>query len=64
MKKLGLAGRLSLLALLPLVGGCYAYVPAQPYYARHYYRPSRVYVSPAYVPPPVVVAPPRVRVYW
>ena len=60
MKKLGLAALLA----LPFVAGCYAYVPARPYYGYHrYYRPySRVYVAPA----PVVVAPPapRVRVYW
>jgi hypothetical protein len=59
MKKLAFA----LLAVLPLVGGCYAYVPARPYYARGYYRPyvgPRVYVAP----PPVYVPPPRVRVYW
>jgi hypothetical protein len=56
MKKLALA----LLAALPLVGGCYAYVPARPAYVRGYYGPRRVYVAPA----PVYVAPPRARVYW
>ena len=60
MKKLAFA----LLAALPFVGGCYAYVPARPAYVRGYYapyyRPARVYVAP----PPVYVAPPRVRVYW
>ena len=59
MKKLAIA----FLAALPLVGGCYAYVPARPVYARGYYRHvygPRVYVAP----PPVYVPPPRVRVYW
>ncbi len=63
MKKLGLAALLA----LPLLGGCYAYVPAHPYYGygygyHHYSRPpvARVYVAP----PPVVVAPPVPRVYW
>jgi hypothetical protein len=61
MKKLALA----LLAALPFVGGCYAYVPARPAYVRGYYRPyyrpaARVYVAP----PAVYVPPPHVRVYW
>jgi hypothetical protein len=60
MKKLAFA----LLAALPLVGGCYAYVPARPAYVRAYYGPRyvapRVYVAP----PPVYVPPPHVRVYW
>ncbi len=60
MRKLAFA----LLTALPLFGGCYAYVPARPYY----YRPAaRVYVAPrpVYVAPPAVyVPPPRVRVYW
>ena len=61
MKKLALA----LLAALPLVGGCYAYVPARPAYVRGYYYGPR-YVAPRVVvaPPPVYVPPPRVRVYW
>jgi hypothetical protein len=61
MKKLTLA----LLAALPLVGGCVAYVPPRPVYARGYYYGPR-YVAPrVYVaPPPVYVAPPRVRVWW
>ena len=61
MKKLGLAA----LALLPLVGGCYAEAYPPAYYARHshmrVYGPRRVYVAP-----PVVIAPPapRVHVDW
>lgn len=57
MKKLGLAA----LALLPLAGGCYAEAYPPAYYPRSYvrvYGPPRVYVRPAYVPPP------HVRVYW
>ena len=60
MKKLMLAG----LALLPLVGGCYATAYPYGYYARpsyvRVYGPRPVYVAPR----PVYVAPPRVRVYW
>ncbi len=60
MKKLALAA----LALLPLVGGCYAEAYPPAYYARpsyvRVYGPPRVYVAPR----PVYVAPPRVRVYW
>jgi hypothetical protein len=60
MKKLGLAA----LVAMPLVAGCYA----EAYPAGYYARPSHVRVYPArrvyYSPPPVVVAPPRVRVYW
>lgn len=53
MKKLAL----SLLAVLPLVGGCYAYAPGRPVYA--HYRGPRHY----YAPRAVIVAPPP-RVYW
>ena len=59
MKKLGLAA----LVALPLVGGCYAEAYPPAYYPHHsyvrVYGPRRVYA-----PRPVVVAPPRVRVYW
>jgi hypothetical protein len=70
MKKLALAA----LALLPLVGGCYAEAYPAGYYARPshvrvYGPPAPVYVAPrpVYVAPrPIVVAPPvpRVHVYW
>jgi hypothetical protein len=61
MKKLGLAA----LVTLPLVGGCYAEAYGPPAYYPHHsyvrvYGPPRVYVAPR----PVVVTPPRVRVYW
>ncbi len=62
MKKLGLAA----LALLPLVGGCYAEAYPPAYYARpahvRVYGWRRGYVAPP--PPAVYVAPPRARVYW
>jgi hypothetical protein len=59
MKKLGLAA----LVAMPFVAGCYA----EAYPAGYYARPSYVRVYPRrtyYAPRPVVVAPPRVRVYW
>jgi hypothetical protein len=59
MKKLGLAA----LALLPLVGGCYAETYPPAYYA---HRPSVVRVYGPPVQRVILVAPPapRVRVYW
>jgi hypothetical protein len=60
MKKLALAALLA----LPLIGGCYAEAYPPAYYAHRshvrVYGPRRVYVAPA----PVVVAPPRARIYW
>ncbi len=60
MKKLMLAT----LALFPFVAGCYAYVPA--YRARYYgpYGYARVYGPRPVVVAPVIVPPPRVRVYY
>ena len=64
MNTLGLAGRLSLLVALPLVGGCYAEAYPPAYYPHHsyvrVYGPRPVYVAPR----PVYVPPPHVRVYW